>query len=86
MLYKGSDDSFLSFNYKINITPEELSRQNEHSVLQISSGGDTVPISSIEPLAQLGICVAVCSLDTLSARGRERSRFTAASPSTSQFK
>lgn len=62
---------FLNFNYKINITPEELSCQNEHSRLQTSSGGDTVLISSVEPLTQLGSCVALCSFDTLSARGRE---------------
>lgn len=75
---------FLNFNYKINITPEELSCQNEHSRLQTSSGRDTVLISSVEPLTQLGSCVALCSFDTLSARGRE-GRKEVDSP-TSQFK
>lgn len=76
----------LALMTKLASPHEKLSCQNEHSRLQASSGGDHVPISPIESLAQIGICVAVCSFDTLSARGRGGNRFTAASPPTSQFK
>lgn len=51
--------SFLSFNYRINITPEELSWQNEHGRLWGSSGGGCAPLGSAPPAH---LCVALMLL------------------------
>lgn len=55
---------FLSFNSRINITPEELSCQNEHGSLWGSSGGGCARLGSA-PCSP-----ALCSFDALSWRGR----------------